>query len=159
MFVWTTNVILEEIARHLPDLTAVLDRIAGEMGTRALPEVLKEHYPQAPSISIDYGIMEKASQVVVMKAEFDWNDVGSWEFMRDAYDADADGNVSVGDFVAIDSKRNTIVSPDRLVAILGVDDVVVVDGGDTILVCKRDRAQEVKKIVQELHKRDRNELL
>jgi mannose-1-phosphate guanylyltransferase len=159
MFMWTTDVILDEIASHLPALAAVLERIEGEMGTRPLPEVLKEQYPHAPSISIDYGIMEKASDVVVMKAEFGWNDVGSWEFIRDVYDADDDGNVSVGECVTIDAAGNTIVSPDRLVAILGVDDAVVVDGGDTILVCKRDRAQEVKKIVQSLRERNRYDLL
>ncbi len=153
MFMWTADVILDEISAHLPDLSAVLDRIEAESGTRQLPEVLKEQYPQAPSISIDYGIMEKAADVVVMKAEFDWNDVGSWEFIRDVHDADADGNVTVGDTVMIDAGGNTVVSPDRLVAILGVDDIVVVDGGDSILVCKRDRVQEVKKIVQALHEK------
>jgi len=151
MFMWTADVILDEISAHLPDLAAVLGRIEAESGTRQLPEVLKEQYPQAPSISIDYGIMEKAADVVVMKAEFDWNDVGSWEFIRDVHDADADGNVTVGDSVMIDAGGNTVVSPDRMVAILGVDDIVVVDGGDSILVCKRDRVQEVKKIVQALH--------
>jgi mannose-1-phosphate guanylyltransferase len=159
MFMWTTGVILGEIANHLPELDAVLERIGGEMGTRPLPEVLKEQYPQAPSISIDYGIMEKASDVVVMKAEIEWNDVGSWEFIRDVYDADDDGNVSIGECVAIDAARNTIVSPDRLVAVLGLDDIVVVDGGDTILVCKRERSQEVKKIVQSLRSRDRDDLI
>jgi mannose-1-phosphate guanylyltransferase len=159
MFMWTTDVILNEISVSLPELSSVLEKIAGEMGTRPLPEVLKEQYPLTPSISIDYGVMEKASKVVVMKAEFEWNDVGSWEFIRDVNAADEQGNVSTGEYVSIDASGNTIVSPDRLVAVLGVDDVVVVDGGDTILVCKRDRVQEVKKIVQTLHERDRNDLV
>jgi len=159
MFMWTTDVILGEISTHLSELHGVLGRIEAEMGTRPLPEVLKEQYHQAPSISIDYGIMEKASDVVVLKAEFSWNDVGSWEFVRDVRRADDAGNVSDGEYVAIDANNNTIVSPERLVAILGVDDVVVVDGGDTILVCRRDRAQEVKKIVQTLKKRDKSELI
>jgi mannose-1-phosphate guanylyltransferase len=159
MFMWTTDVILDEISTHLPELSDVLDRIGLEMGTRPLPEVLKEQYPQAPSISIDYGIMEKASDVVVIKAEFEWNDVGSWEFIRDVNETDEQDNVSVGEYVTIDAGGNTIVSPDRLVAILGVDDVVVVDGGDTILVCKRNRVQEVKKIIQALHARNRSDLV
>jgi mannose-1-phosphate guanylyltransferase len=159
MFMWTTDVILNEISACLPDLAAVLAKIGEEMGTRPLPEVLKEQYPLTPSISIDYGVMEKASNVVVMKAEFDWNDVGSWEFIRDVHESDQRGNVAVGDYVTIDADGNTIVSPDRLVAILGVDDVVVVDGGDTILVCKRDRVQEVKKVVQALHARNKGDLL
>jgi mannose-1-phosphate guanylyltransferase len=159
MFMWATDVILDEISAHLPDLHSVLERIGAEMGTRPLQEVLKDQYPQAPSISIDYGVMEKASDVVVMKADFEWNDVGSWEFIREVHPADDEGNVSLGEYVSIDATGNTIVAPDRLVAVLGVDDVVVVDGGDTVLVCKRDRAQHVKKIVQTLRKRDKNELV
>jgi mannose-1-phosphate guanylyltransferase len=159
MFMWTTDVILHEISTHLPELSGVLERIGREMGTRSLPEVLKDQYPHSPSISIDYGVMEKASDVVVLRADFNWNDVGSWEFIRDVYDSDEDGNVSVGEYLAIDAGGNTIVSPERLVAVLGVDDVVVVDGGDTILVCKRERAQEVKKIVQGLHARSKNDLV
>ena len=159
MFMWTTDVILDQISEHLPELAQVLEKIGSEMGTRELAGVLKEQYPLAPSISIDYGVMEKASEVVVLKADFEWNDVGSWEFIRDVYDADEHGNVAAGDYVAIDAADNTIVSPDRLVAVLGVEDVVVVDGGDAILICKRDRVQEVKKIVQILHARNKVELL
>jgi mannose-1-phosphate guanylyltransferase len=154
MFMWTTEVILGEIATHLPELHRVLSRIADEMGTRSLPDVLNQLYPQAPSISIDYGVMEKSSDVVVIKAEFDWNDVGSWEFMRDIYPTDEQGNVFVGEHIAIEASGNTIISPDRLVAVLGVDDVVVVDGGDSILVCRRDRAQRIKEIVRSLRDGD-----
>jgi mannose-1-phosphate guanylyltransferase len=159
MFMWTTEVILQEMSTHLPELFSVLSRIENEMGTRPLPDVLKEQYPQAPSISIDYGIMEKAAEVVVMKADFDWNDVGSWEFIRDIRQPDEQDNVLVGDHVTIDATGNTIVSPDRLVAVLGVEDIVVVDGGDTVLVCKRDRLQDIKKIVQTLREKNKEELV
>lgn len=159
MFMWTTDVILREMSTHLPDLSAVLSRIEKEMGTRPLPDVLKEQYPQAPSISIDYGIMEKAAEVVVMKADFEWNDVGSWEFIRDIRQPDEQDNVLVGDHITIDAAGNTVVSPDRLVAVLGVDDIVVVDGGDTILVCKRGRLQDIKKIVQTLRGENREDLV
>jgi mannose-1-phosphate guanylyltransferase len=155
MFMWRTGVILDEITTHLPDLGEILERIGLEMGTRPLPEVLKRQYPQTPSVSIDYGVMEKATDVVVMAAGFEWNDVGSWEFMREIHTADRHGNVSLAESVTIDASGNTIVAPDRLVAMLGVEDVVVVDGGDAILVCKRDRVQEIKKIVQNLRERDR----
>jgi mannose-1-phosphate guanylyltransferase len=159
MFMWTTDVILREIATHLPELSAVLERIGRELGTRPLPEVLKDQYPQTPSISIDYGVMERASNVVVMRADFSWNDVGSWEFIRDVYQSDEDGNVSVGEYLAVDAGGNTLVSPDRLVAVLGIDDVVVVDGGDAILVCSRERVQDVKKIVRGLHGRNGDDLV
>jgi mannose-1-phosphate guanylyltransferase len=159
IFMWTAGAILGEIETHIPELHRVLTEIERGMGTRPLAEVLKSVYPQAPSISIDYGVMEKARDVVVLRAAFDWNDVGSWEFVRDVTDADADGNVVVGDHVLIDSHNSTVIARDRLVGVLGVDDVVVVDGGDTILVCKRDRVQEVKKIVQTLKERGRDDLV
>jgi mannose-1-phosphate guanylyltransferase len=158
MFMWRTDTVLDGIAAWLPDLASVLDRIGGRMGTRPVAEVLNEEYPRAPSISIDFGLMEKAQNVVALKADFEWNDVGSWEFIRDAYPADADGNVTVGDHVLIDGSNNTIVSRDRLVAILGVDDIVVVEDGGAILVCRRDRVQEVKRVVAELKKRGRDDL-
>ena len=158
MFMWRTDTVLEGLARHLPELGAVLGRIASGMGTRPLAEVLNEEYVRAPAISIDYGLMEKAENVVALRADFDWNDVGSWEFIRDAYPADDQGNVAVGDHVLIDGSNNTIVSREQLVAIVGVDDVVVVEDGGAILVCRRDRVQEVKRVVAELKKRGRSDL-
>jgi mannose-1-phosphate guanylyltransferase len=159
MFMWRAGTILDEIAAHMPDLAGLLDRIGAQAGTRPLAEVLNGMYADAPSISIDYGVMEKAADVVVLRARFDWNDVGSWEFIRDVHPADENGNVTVGNHVLVDAGNNTIVSPDRLVAILGVDDITVVDGGDTILVCRRDRVQEVKTIVQLLKKQGRDDLV
>lgn len=159
MFMWTTEAILGDISRLLPDLYAVLTQIEVEMGTRPLPEVLNDLYDKTPSVSIDYGVMEKAGRVAVMKADFSWNDVGSWEFMRDINTPDGEGNVSVGDHVYIDASNNTVVSPERTVGMLGVDDIVVVDGGDTLLICKRDRAQEVKKIVKTLEERNKKDLI
>ncbi|HET6349437.1 MAG TPA: mannose-1-phosphate guanylyltransferase [Candidatus Krumholzibacteria bacterium] len=159
MFLWRTDTLLEGLGRHQPQLRAVLARIAAALGTRPLDEVLNEEYGRAPAISIDYGLMEKADNVAVMRADFTWNDVGSWEFVRDVHDADPDGNVLVGEHVTIDAAGNTVVSRDRLVGLVGVDDLVVVDAGDAILVCRRDRAQDVRKIVAELKRRGRNDLV
>jgi mannose-1-phosphate guanylyltransferase len=158
VFMWRTDTVLAGIAAHLPELGAVLDRIAAALGTRPLEQVLNEEYTRAPAISIDFGLMEKAHNVVALQADFDWNDVGSWEFVRDAYPADARGNVLVGDHVLIDAGNNTIVSRDRLVAIVGVDDVVVVEDRGAILVCRRDRVQDVKRVVAELRQRGRDDL-
>ena len=110
MFMWRAGTILDEISAHIPDLAVLLDRIGRDAGTRPLDEVLKAVYADAPSVSIDYGVMEKAADVVVLRARFDWNDVGSWEFIRDVYPADENGNVAVGDHVLIDAGNNTIVS-------------------------------------------------
>lgn len=159
MFMWTPGTILGEIETHIPALYAVLDEIAREMGTRRLDDVLNSLYPQAPSISIDYGVMEKATDVVVLRAGFQWNDVGSWEFIRDINPADENGNVAVGDHILIDTANTTVFSPGRTVGVVGVDDVVIVDGGDTILVCKRDQAQNVKSVVKALRDAGRDDLV
>jgi mannose-1-phosphate guanylyltransferase len=159
MFLWRTGVVLDGLARHLPELHAVLGRIESALGTRPLSEVLNEEYRRAPAISIDYGLMEKATNVAVLKADFAWNDVGSWEFVRDVHRPDADGNVAPGEHVLIDGANNTIVATERLVGLIGVDDVVVVDSGDAILVCRRDRVQDVKRIVAELKRRGRDDLV
>jgi len=159
MFMWRPGTVLDGIARHLPELRDVLDRIEAGMGTRPLGEVLKREYGRAPAISIDYGLMEKADNVVALKADFEWNDVGSWEFVRDVHPADDAGNVGVGDYVLLDAKNNTVVSRDRMVALIGVEDVVVVEDGGSVLVCRRDRVQDVKRIVAELKRRGRRDLV
>jgi mannose-1-phosphate guanylyltransferase len=159
MFLWRTDTLLDGLARHQPEMFAVLERIGAGPGTRPLDEVLNEEYRRAPSVSIDYGLMEKADNVAVMRADFSWNDVGSWEFIRDVHAADADDNVLVGDHIAIDASGNTVVSRERLVGLIGVEDIVVVDAGDAILVCRRDRAQDVRKLVAELKRRGRLDLV
>jgi len=159
MFLWRTDTLLDALRRHQPDLHQVLGRISRALGTRPLDQVLNEEYRQTPAISIDYGLMEKAENVAVMPADFTWNDVGSWEFIRDVQPADADGNVMVGEHVAIDAKDNTVFAHGRLVGLIGIDNVVVVDAGDAILVCRRDRVQDVRKIVAELKRREKNDLV
>jgi mannose-1-phosphate guanylyltransferase len=159
IFMWRTDTLLDGLRRHQPELFAVLEHIRAASGTRPLDEVLNEEYRRAPAISIDYGLMEKADNVAVMRADFSWNDVGSWEFIRDMNAADAQGNVLVGEHIAIDARDNTVVARDRVVGLIGVEDIVVVDAGDAILVCRRDRAQDVRKIVAELKRRGRNDLV
>jgi mannose-1-phosphate guanylyltransferase len=159
MFMWRAGTVLDGLARHLPPLRDVLARVEAGLGTRPLSEVLNDEYRRAPAISIDFGLMEKADNVAVMRADFAWNDVGSWEFVRDVHAPDADGNVTVGEHVVIDGANNTIVARERVVGMVGVDDVVVVDSGDAILVCRRDRVQDVKRIVAELKRRGRTDIV
>lgn len=159
IFAWRPGVVLDGIAAHEPELAATLARIETAVGTPNFGEVLKREYPSAPSVSIDYGLMEKARNVVVMRSDFSWNDVGSWEFVRDAGTPDADGNVGTGEHVVIDAKNNTVVAPGRLVGMIGVEGLVLVDAGDAILVCRRDRVQDIKLIVAELKRRGRDDLV
>ncbi len=159
MFMWRAGAVLDGIATHLPELAAVLARIEAAVGTPEFGEVLKREYPRAPSVSIDYGLLEKSRDVVTIRADFAWNDVGSWEFVRETGTRDADGNVTVGDHVVIDGKENTVVAPGRVVGMIGVEGLVVVDAGDAILVCRRDRVQDIKQIVAELKRRGRDDLV
>ncbi len=159
MFLWRAGAVLDGIATHLPELAAVLGRVEAAVGTPEFGEVLKREYPRAPSISIDYGLLEKSRDVVVMRADFAWNDVGSWEFVRATGERDAAGNVTVGEHVVIDAKENTVVAPGRTIGLIGVEGLVIVDAGDAILVCRRDRVQDIKQIVAELKRRGRDDLV
>ena len=141
------------------DLEDVLERIEGRLGTEPLADALKSLYDRAPSISIDYGVMEKARNVVVLRGDFYWNDVGSWESVREMYPEDSNGNILVGDHVVVESSRNTVFAPERLVGLVGVDDIVVVDSGDAILVCKRDRVQQVRELVETLKRTSKKRLI
>jgi mannose-1-phosphate guanylyltransferase len=159
MFVWRPSVIRSAIAEHLPELGETLRKIEERLGTEPADPVLKSLYPEAPAVSIDYGVMEKAKGVVVLRGDFDWNDVGSWESLRAVFPEDPDGNVFVGEHVAVDSTGNTVFSPGRLVGLVGMKDVVVVDGGDAILVCARKDVQKVRHIVEALRKSGKEHLV
>lgn len=152
MFLWRTESIIKEIKKHLPDLSRLLSTIEHRLDSEDLDAILDSSYSKAPSVSIDYGIMEKAGNVAVLEANFSWNDVGSWEYIRDIRPADDEGNAVVGKHVLVDSRDNTVFSPDRLVGMVGVDNLVVVDGGDSILICRRDRVQDVREVVQQLER-------
>lgn len=159
MFVWKASVILSEFERLLPDVYACLTKIADAMGTADEKKVIDEVYPTIPSISIDYGIMEKSDKVKVISAEMGWNDVGSWDNLGVLYDEDADGNVFAGDHLAIDTKRCITYSKKRLISTVGVSDLIIVETDDAIMVVDKSRAQDVKLLVEELKKQGRKELL
>jgi len=157
MFLWKTRDILGEIERHLPELHKSLEKIDKRLDSEDLESILQSVYPEVPSVSIDYGVMEKSENVAVLRAGFQWNDVGSWEYIRDIQPHDQSGNAAMGNHVFIDSSENTVFSPERLVGFLGVDDLVVVDSSNAILICKRDRVQDVREIVKQLAKQGKDE--
>ncbi|HYG69196.1 MAG TPA: mannose-1-phosphate guanylyltransferase [Anaeromyxobacteraceae bacterium] len=160
IFVFRTDVILEEIRRAMPVLGEQLDAIRATLGTPAYARTLKRVFPDCPSISIDYGVMEKSHRIAVVPAEFGWSDVGSFAALPEVRATDHLGNVAEGDAMVIDGRNNVVLATkDRPVAVIGLDDVVVVDAGDALLVCRRDRAQDVRKAVEELQRRGREEVL
>ncbi len=146
MFFFTARRIREEIARCMPDLSALLDGIA-----RA-PERAGELYPTAPKVSIDYGVMEKlGGQMAVVPADFGWSDVGSWSALGEVLPPDGTGNSVVGHAIALDAHNNVLVSDGkRLVAVVGVENLIIVATGDAVVVLPKERAQEIKRIVEAL---------
>ncbi|OFX21266.1 MAG: mannose-1-phosphate guanylyltransferase [Anaeromyxobacter sp. RBG_16_69_14] len=160
IFVFRADVILEEIRRTMPALGEQLESIGTALGTPRATRVLKKVFPECPSISIDYGVMEKSDRIAVIPADFGWSDVGSFAALSEVRARDAQGNVTEGDALILDGKDNVAIAhPGRLLAMVGVDDVIAVDAGDVVLVCRRDRAQDVRKAVEELKRRGREDLL
>lgn len=159
IFVFKISVILKEFERFLPDVYQDLIKIKDAVGTDKEDEVIEKVYPEIRSVSVDYGIMEKTDGIKVIPAEFGWSDVGSLDALEVLHKPDQDGNVKVGDVVAVDSKNCVAYSSKRTLAILGMQDVIAVETSDAILICPKNKAQEVKKIVDELKKSGRENLL
>jgi mannose-1-phosphate guanylyltransferase len=146
MFFFPTRRILDELSRHLPDLGAILDGIAAD------PARCAELYPTAPRVSIDYGVMEKLpGALFVVPADIGWSDVGSWAALPEVRPAGSDGNTVIGEAIAVDARGNVLIGDSGIVvAAVGVDDLVVVATADAVLVVPRSRAQEVKRVVEQL---------
>jgi mannose-1-phosphate guanylyltransferase len=161
MFVWRVDVFLAELGRQQPQLAAGVSRIAQAWDSGAREEVIGEVWPTLPRISVDYAVMEGAAavgRVGTIPGDFGWNDVGDFHTLGEILAADADGNVVVGKDalpkpgVLLRDTENLVVVPNsgRLVAAMGVRDLIIVDTPDAVLVCPRDRAQEVKQLVDAL---------
>jgi len=152
MFFWRVPVISREFEAHTPDLWKALDAIReGLVKGESLDELLATHYPELEKISIDYAIMEKAARVRVVESAFDWDDVGEWPAVERHYEKDAGGNVQRGDAVIEDGKGNIVMSEGgHTTALIGVQDLIVVHTADATLVCPKERAQEIKKLVKRL---------
>jgi mannose-1-phosphate guanylyltransferase len=160
IFVFKVSVFLKAVQQFAPALYADLLRIKEHIGTDSYESALDQIYRQVESISIDYGILEKASNVFLVRGDFVWNDLGSWEEVY-KYDQNKDDkqNAATGEVVLIDTKNSYVYAPESLVAVVGMDDVIVVQEGDTILVCKRDRAEEIKAVVGEITRRKLDQYL
>lgn len=159
MFIWKASVIMRYFEELLPDVHDCLQKIGKALNTPKEQEVIQEVYPQIPKISIDYGIMERADKVLVLEGDFGWSDVGSWDALEALYDKDEYGNITYGEQVHIDTHDCIIYAKDKLVTTIGLDSVIVVETEDAVLVCDKNRAQEVKKIVEALQDCDKRQYL
>jgi mannose-1-phosphate guanylyltransferase len=152
MFVWKASAILKAIAQFLPDLHRGLLQIREALGTDREEEVVGMTYAGLQAVSIDYGVMEKAKEVLTVPGDFDWSDLGSWDALWEISKKDEKGNVARGEFIGIDAADSLVHSPGKLVALVGVRDLLVVDTKDALLICRRGRSQEVRKVVDALQK-------
>ena len=159
MFIWRTDVILNEIKSYLLDLNDGLELIKNAIGKDDYDEVLTKVYGQLRSISIDYGIMENSKIVNLIKGEFDWSDVGSWDAVYHLLGKDDKGNVGKGDVYFGNTEGNYVDSENRFTAVIGVKNLLVINTEDATLVCHRDYAQDVKLVVDYLKMNKKNELL
>jgi mannose-1-phosphate guanylyltransferase len=160
MFFWRAEVILEELRRHQPR-TATLLASLPSVRSRQFSQKLREVFPLCESISIDYAVLEKAANVVALPCDdIQWNDVGSWNAVYELRRRDAAGNAVPADSVVVASTGNLVdAGPGKTIALLGVQDLVIVDTPDALLIVDRKRAQDVGAIVQALEKSKRESLL
>ena len=150
MFIWKIDTILNEFKQLMPDLHEGLVKISEQLDTPDFSNKLNEIYGHLKSISIDYGIMEKSDKVFLVKGQFSWSDVGSWEAVYELSEKDGDGNVKVGTVYTDMALDSYIYSPDKLTAVIGLDNVIVINCNDALLICKRDKAQDVKNVIDYL---------
>ncbi|MDP3642353.1 MAG: mannose-1-phosphate guanylyltransferase [Bacteroidota bacterium] len=159
IFIFKVSVFLESVQEYAPELYADLMRIKEHIGADSYEEALDRIYKEVKSISIDYGILEKAGNVFLVQGDFVWNDLGSWEEVYKYAQKDENQNSTTGEVIMHDTKNSYVYAPDSLVAVVGLDDVIVVQEGDTILVCRRDRAEDIKEIVGEITRRKLDQYL
>ena len=162
MFIWKASLILRKLKDYVPDIYEDLNTIGEAMNTPGEQEVLHEIYPNIRRISIDYAVMEPSAakdEVLVIPGDCGWNDVGSWDMMDILHEPDENKNVLLGDAFAINVKNSVIYSHSRTVAALDLDNVVIVETPDAVMVCSKDKAQNVKQIVDALKEQNREDLL
>jgi mannose-1-phosphate guanylyltransferase len=162
IFLFRADVMLKEIQTHLPELATGLDALAKVVGTRRFTSTLNKVFPKLPSISIDYGVMEKAQNIAVVPADVGWSDVGSFGALPEVrgQHADAEGNITEGQTYLVGARNCVVLGKSaRPLAVVGVEDLVVVDAGDAILVCPKDKSQEVRKIVEALDRAGKKKFL
>ncbi|WP_347840646.1 mannose-1-phosphate guanylyltransferase [uncultured Draconibacterium sp.] len=161
LFVFKVSVFLKAVEEFAPELYADLRKIQAEFGKDSYEQTLDTIYRAVESISVDYGIMEHAKNIYLVEGNFDWNDLGSWESVYLADEKkDENGNAGSGDTMFLDTKNSYVYAEDdNVVAVVGMEDVIVVKDGNTTLVCKRENAEDIKKIVEQLKADNKSQYL
>lgn len=164
LFVWRADSYLKAVKKHEPTIWEALEEISQALGTKNERKVIHEAYEKVPDISVDYAVAEKADNFYMVVGEFGWEDVGNWQVVWELTKKDKDGNAVLkfgpkGKFIGLNAKNNLIQFDDQLIAAIGVEDLIIVDADNIILVCTREKAEEVKKMVELIKKMGRQEYL
>jgi len=157
MFVWQASTILKEVAKHLPEVMAVLDDITSSWKEGDNPGAIAEHFPRMPNISIDYGVLEKTDNVALIPCDIGWSDVGSWDAVHEVSDKDGSNNATQGNVIALDCCNTLIHSNKRLVSAIGVKNLNIVETADAVLITNRGESQRVREVVDILKDNDSQE--
>lgn len=159
MFVWKVSSIMKNIKQFMPDIYEGLLKIKNAINISNFNSILYQCFDKFDSVSIDYGVMEKADNIYTIPGNFGWDDVGSWRALERINKTDENDNVINGDVIAIDTQKSVILSNKKLIAVAGLNDIIVVDTDDALLICNKENTQQVKDIIQELKKNNREDLL
>lgn len=159
MFVWKASAIMYNMKQFMPEIHDGAVRIGDSYGTDSYEETLIKEFTAFTSESVDFGIMEKASDIYTIPGSFGWDDVGSWLAVERINETDDKKNYFDGDVIAVDSERTTVCGGKRLVATIGTRDIVIVDTDDVLLVCSKNNTQDVKKVIAQLKEHGRNDLV
>lgn len=150
MFIWKASVLLDQYREFLPEMYECLMKISEAVDTEHEAEIVEQEYMEIDGISIDYGILEKSNDVFVMETNFMWDDIGSWTALERYLEKDDNGNSINGIVKTLDSRNCILYGDKRLIAAVGVEDLIVVETDDVILVCKKDRDQDIKQLLRTL---------
>ena len=159
MFIWKVSTILKCFEDLLPEIYTGLKEIEVAVNTEKYLETLKKVFSEIPSESIDYGIMEKAKNIYVIPGNFGWDDVGSWLSLERINNTNQDGNIISGNVVTVKTKNSIIQGSKKLIATIGLEDIIIVDTDDALLICNKDNTQEVKEVIANLKESNRTEYL
>lgn len=159
MFIWGVSAIVEAFEKHLPAMSAAMEDILPFLNTPQEAEAIARIYEDVEAISIDYGIMERADNVLSIPIDVDWNDVGSWGSLEEVWGKDESGNACKGTVIFHESVGCIVSSPGKVATVIGAEDLIIVDTPDALMVCRKDRAQDVRRLQEILRERGYGKLL
>ena len=159
MFIWKVSTILKCFEDLLPEIYTGLKEIEDTISTDKYSDTLIKVFSEIPSESIDYGIMEKAKNIYVIPGNFGWDDVGSWLSLERINNTNQDGNIISGNVVTVKTKNSIIQGSKKLIATIGLEDIIIVDTDDALLICNKDNTQEVKEVIANLKASNKTEYL